>query len=291
MNCQTYAINSCFTTGKASINVTLHTQNDTYSITNDTLPTDSRDIVFQAKRCDCVEYKEDQSYYCPVQLNNCLTRRRWQDVPPFDPPFCTNEQTNLVSFAISVSPGLYGLTMIIVIVLFCSKRGEMAISCCCNGIFRGYANRIYASYLLQRDPALARAMVRQWCVRRWATVEAQRRAGVEIQTEQDLEEMGLIPSINRPTALRLRTRAYLPPERPPKPIVEESQAYEDSDIDDPCCMICFAPLIANDKIGDLECNHEFHSECLKVWLKKNNSCPLCLRRDVAETTFNESTSE
>lgn len=285
INCQTYSINSCYTAGKPSINVTLHSNNGTYSITNDDPPwmLEPTDSVFQARKCDCVDYEEGQSYYCPVGFDNCFTRRRWQDVPPYNPPFCTNEQTNLVSFAISVSPGLYGLFTIILIVLCCSKRGEMAISCCCNSICRGYTNRVYASYLLQRDPELARAMVRQWCLRRWATAEAHRRAGVE--TDHTMEYLDPNLFTPRPLLLRLRTRAYAPPAQPS--LTADNNEDAEGDQEDPCCMICFAPLVLNEKIGDLECKHEFHSNCLKTWLKKNNSCPLCLRRDVAETIFTE----
>ena len=31
----------------------------------------------------------------------------------------------------------------------------------------------------------------------------------------------------------------------------------------------------NDKIISLNCNHKFHKNCLKLWIKKNNTCPQC----------------
>lgn len=28
-------------------------------------------------------------------------------------------------------------------------------------------------------------------------------------------------------------------------------------------------------MGTLECGHEFHSQCIKEWLKQKNLCPIC----------------
>jgi len=56
---------------------------------------------------------------------------------------------------------------------------------------------------------------------------------------------------------------------------------EDSDNDDidsldlPTCAICFMPFEEGDRIADLACKHEFHVDCLKVWVQRKNSCPLC----------------
>lgn len=41
------------------------------------------------------------------------------------------------------------------------------------------------------------------------------------------------------------------------------------------CSICLEKYDKKDKIIDLECNHVFHKECIKLWLNKNNSCPQC----------------
>ena len=53
---------------------------------------------------------------------------------------------------------------------------------------------------------------------------------------------------------------------------ENNEAYDE---DDHCCTICFVPLEEGDRIGDLSCNHLFHVDCLKSWVQRKNTCPLC----------------
>ena len=37
----------------------------------------------------------------------------------------------------------------------------------------------------------------------------------------------------------------------------------------------FVPLEEGDRVGALECQHNFHVDCLKSWLSRRNACPLC----------------
>ncbi len=46
------------------------------------------------------------------------------------------------------------------------------------------------------------------------------------------------------------------------------------------CSICLCEL--NEEISGLPCSHSFHSECIRPWAEKNNSCPLC-RTPIAPT--------
>jgi hypothetical protein len=43
------------------------------------------------------------------------------------------------------------------------------------------------------------------------------------------------------------------------------------------CVICFEEYktIPDRNISELDCSHIFHTDCLKTWLNKNRSCPLC----------------
>lgn len=51
------------------------------------------------------------------------------------------------------------------------------------------------------------------------------------------------------------------------------------------CAICLDRLEQGDVIGDIPCEHVFHKDCLKDWLKKKNRCPLCQRSEVASPNF------
>ncbi|XP_074278879.1 E3 ubiquitin-protein ligase MBR2-like [Silene latifolia] len=41
------------------------------------------------------------------------------------------------------------------------------------------------------------------------------------------------------------------------------------------CPICREVYIAGESIGTLDCNHEFHTDCIKMWLTIKNECPVC----------------
>ncbi|XP_019098062.1 PREDICTED: LOW QUALITY PROTEIN: probable E3 ubiquitin-protein ligase RHG1A [Camelina sativa] len=43
---------------------------------------------------------------------------------------------------------------------------------------------------------------------------------------------------------------------------------------EPCC-ICQDEYTEGEDMGTLECGHEFHSQCIKEWLKQKNLCPIC----------------
>ncbi|CEP16643.1 hypothetical protein [Parasitella parasitica] len=55
-------------------------------------------------------------------------------------------------------------------------------------------------------------------------------------------------------------------------VVSLETAYEPSS-----CVICLDPFENGDVLRRLPCNHEYHRDCVDVWLtKKCGSCPLCL---------------
>jgi len=89
------------------------------------------------------------------------------------------------------------------------------------------------------------------------------------------------------TATNRYSRSQAP--RTTLPFDKMGGATSDGNDDDSCddenentCAICLKPLQQGDLIGDIDCNHLFHKTCLKAWLKRKNSCPLCQRKDIAE---------
>ena len=43
-----------------------------------------------------------------------------------------------------------------------------------------------------------------------------------------------------------------------------------------CCSICFEEF-GNEPVEQcqIQCKNTFHSECIKIWISKNSTCPLC----------------
>ncbi|XP_068638864.1 uncharacterized protein [Aristolochia californica] len=41
------------------------------------------------------------------------------------------------------------------------------------------------------------------------------------------------------------------------------------------CSICQEEYEANDEVGELECGHSYHLNCIKQWLLQKNACPIC----------------
>ncbi|OIR58309.1 MAG: RING finger protein [Amphiamblys sp. WSBS2006] len=41
------------------------------------------------------------------------------------------------------------------------------------------------------------------------------------------------------------------------------------------CSICFTDFEEKERVTVLHCKHTYHTECLRPWLKKNKTCPLC----------------
>lgn len=56
---------------------------------------------------------------------------------------------------------------------------------------------------------------------------------------------------------------------------DNSDKCEDEDEDEVMCTICMIEIEDGDRVGALPCNHLFHVDCLKEWIKRRNVCPLC----------------
>jgi hypothetical protein len=45
------------------------------------------------------------------------------------------------------------------------------------------------------------------------------------------------------------------------------------------CSICLETYRSGQEVSILSCSHEYHSSCIKEWMIKNRSCPMC-RKDI-----------
>ncbi|XP_052092734.1 E3 ubiquitin-protein ligase RNF12-like [Mytilus californianus] len=43
----------------------------------------------------------------------------------------------------------------------------------------------------------------------------------------------------------------------------------------PQCQVCLSEYKTGDALVNLPCKHEYHDKCIKEWLKRNASCPIC----------------
>ncbi|KAF9088068.1 hypothetical protein BGX29_000452 [Mortierella sp. GBA35] len=52
--------------------------------------------------------------------------------------------------------------------------------------------------------------------------------------------------------------------------------YAESTYEEACCSICLCEYITDDRVRVLPCTHEYHAECIDIWLaNKSTQCPLC----------------
>ena len=56
----------------------------------------------------------------------------------------------------------------------------------------------------------------------------------------------------------------------PSPSPELSDSETQSE-----CSICLAAYRSGEDVSILACSHEYHSACLKQWMTKHRSCPMC----------------
>ena len=62
--------------------------------------------------------------------------------------------------------------------------------------------------------------------------------------------------------------------------IQQPQAGDDAE-EQSSCVICFVEFEDGDIIGDIPCQHLFHKDCLKTWLRRSNRCPLCQEEGIA----------
>ncbi|XP_010485324.2 PREDICTED: E3 ubiquitin ligase BIG BROTHER-like [Camelina sativa] len=58
------------------------------------------------------------------------------------------------------------------------------------------------------------------------------------------------------------------------------RTYENSNDETEPCVICQQKLKNGEEAAKLDCEHDFHFECIKSWLMVKNKCPLCNQKVV-----------
>eukprot|EP00178_Gracilaria_changii_P004967 TRINITY_DN1802_c0_g1_i1.p1 TRINITY_DN1802_c0_g1~~TRINITY_DN1802_c0_g1_i1.p1 ORF type:complete len:391 (+),score=56.14 TRINITY_DN1802_c0_g1_i1:432-1604(+) len=97
----------------------------------------------------------------------------------------------------------------------------------------------------------------------------------------------------------LRSAGHLPPEQPnhaasiqpsvtePPPASTDTDATTTNQLPqvllavpttETNCVICLEPITVGHRVRALPCNHLYHSQCIRVWLRRKNACPCCCNR-------------
>jgi Ring finger domain len=122
---------------------------------------------------------------------------------------------------------------------------------------------------------------------------------VEATRTLALDRRRLEPVARKPTALTLKTGTFRSntesSAKPPTGGVDDERdggkLTNTEQGDESECIICLIPLEEGDRVGKLPCSHVMHAECLKVWLKRKNTCPLCQIKEVATPQFDSNFAE
>jgi len=58
---------------------------------------------------------------------------------------------------------------------------------------------------------------------------------------------------------------------------QQIEYLHSEDENEKICVICQQEFLANSKRTKLTCGHnQYHEKCIKDWLKKSSTCPLCV---------------
>jgi len=71
-------------------------------------------------------------------------------------------------------------------------------------------------------------------------------------------------------------------------VVKTRRVGPDDDLAETLCTICLSPILVDDVVANLDCNHLYHHECILPWLRRKATCPLCAQRvDLEDTSSTE----
>ncbi|KAI3849024.1 hypothetical protein MKX03_011467 [Papaver bracteatum] len=98
---------------------------------------------------------------------------------------------------------------------------------------------------------------------------------ITTQAQEDVAMMRDILSRLRPLLISACMRSRVHHKSATSSCFNDSGANLEKEND--TCIICQAEYKKLEKIGILDCGHEYHVECIKQWLLINKTCPICRR--------------
>jgi hypothetical protein len=230
------------------------------------------------RACDCYtsRYSDNVTYYCPLDRNYCYSPTGF--VTNVGPPSCVNESSKR-SVAQLILPFVEVMFCLVGIGLIFSVPGIHALSCFPSHTLPCW-NKVAARYMIRRNPERAYGILRNYFLR-----GLDQPSSVANHRAEELRRR-LVLYV---PALRLSLKTAKFNSSIPKPNGSASMNGDDV-VHDHTCSICFVDLNDGDRVPLIPCAHLFHVECLKTWLKRRNTCPLCLQPDIAQP-YTESSGE
>ncbi|CAJ1945587.1 unnamed protein product [Cylindrotheca closterium] len=195
------------------------------------------------RECQCPGPIKHDPFVCPYHTNLCAI-----PVDVNDSVLCFEDDASTVLVR-NIWP-LVCLWYIFLCLLCFSYKGRHAITYCVQRCFPN-TNGMLVDRILEHHNTIRLHYMNFW------------NANHPNANASNEEECG---------ELILKTKAYKAEEH-----VKLEDNLQDLEEDDPsiCCTICFGPLQEGDRIASLECKHIFHVECIKGWVQRKNTCPLC----------------
>jgi Ring finger domain len=248
-------------------------------------------VYFFARECNCFE-TWSPVVYCPMTIDTCL-RGTWST-----PPGCRNMEQRQ-SFAWSIQ--MLSLAGFVVLVFSCFQReglGSNARDRLLSFCIPRYRDRL-ADRILQHNPRRALQLYRSSLLQQGHEGRLQQRqslVSIASATSVLRPEQVVTSSRQRQVQQEVELRGIEQPQVPSgndtnnsRSLLLRTSIYRQSSVDeshDEACAICFAELIDGDRVGVLEvCQHQFHVECLKPWLQRRNTCPLCQKEGIAKPQY------
>ena len=59
------------------------------------------------------------------------------------------------------------------------------------------------------------------------------------------------------------------------PLLLEKKEITNETLFDEICSICLEQFQKEEKVTTLQCDHTFHFDCMVLWTKNKDTCPLC----------------
>lgn len=252
----------------------------------------SKMIHFTGRECWCANNDlityGDSVYYCTTPYTHCGIPWSVSNIDTITPG-CIN-QTKTELFAKGAWPVIIVWFAVLFTCVCCTKAGHQVYDYVIGMLFPGW-NVWVRDRILRHDRDRANRLIRQYWRRRHIALEARYLQIIaelrevyqrEAANRQEMED--IVQVIAPPNELALKTRIF---NKSTEAIaVKADLGDDDSEFDDETtCTICFGLLDDGDRVGALACDHIFHVECLKRWLVRRNTCPLCQMQNAATPRY------